>query len=123
MPFLQAPAGGSTDTNAPAPMVGGGNLRIEYGQLDAAINLFRTALDRLEAPVRQAAQSIQPPPLAADQVSSDAATVFSRSAQPATAAWVGAVNEIQGVIRQLEAVRDAVQNADDTSASQFPAQA
>lgn len=92
-----------------------GVVRIDYAQIDAAIGVFQSALDRLEPAVLTASQAIEPSPVAGDQVSGDASTVFTRTANPAARSWTGAVQELRSMIRQLQASKAAQQDADETN--------
>ena len=104
------------------PATGGGVLRLQPDQIDSAIAVFEAALDKLEKPVRRASDALKPGPTAADQVSQDASVVFGRAADPALAAWRGAVGEIRSVIDQLEAAKRAHLEADAAGQAQFSGQ-
>ena len=104
------------------PATGGGILRLEPDQIDGAIGVFQAALDKLEEPVFYAEQALRPGPTADDQVSRDASAAFGRAADPAVAAWNGAVREIRSVIEQLESAKRAHLEADAAGQAQFSGQ-
>ncbi len=104
------------------PATGGGVLRLEPDQIDGAIGVFQAALAKLERRVFSAGHALRPGPTADDQVSRDASVVFGRAADPAVAAWNGAVEEIRSVIEQLEAAKRAHLEADAAGQAQFSGQ-
>jgi len=100
-----------------------GVLRIEPDQVDAAINVFRDAVDKLEERVRDARNAIRANPMADDQVSQPAAAAFNRvsfdGSESAIAAWTGAVTELQSIIRQLQASKETIFQAEDVVSQSF----
>lgn len=104
------------------PAAGGGVLRLQPDQIDGAIAVFQSAIDKLDRPVRDAANSLKPGPTAEDQVSKDASVAFGRAADPAIQAWTAAINELYSVIEQLQAAKQAHLNAEAASRAQFSGQ-
>lgn len=102
------------------PAAGGGVLRLEPDQLDAAISVFEDALDSLELPVSMAKQSLTPGSTADDIVSREAAMGFGRAADPAVRAWSAAIDEIRSVIEQIQRAKQSQLDADAAGAASLP---
>jgi hypothetical protein len=100
-----------------------GVLRIEPHQVDAAIGIFEDAVDKLKRRVARANVEIKASPMAEDHVSQPAADAFNRASfdgpGAAVAAWTGAVNELESIIRQLRASKEAIFQAEDTVSQSF----
>lgn len=93
-----------------------GQLRIEPEQVDGAIAVFRNALNSVEHEVRRARAEINAQAPAHDEVSNDVAAAFNQASENAVAAWEGAVLQLQSIIDQLEASKQANMTADADSA-------
>ena len=100
-----------------------GVLRIEPDQVDAAIGIFEDALEKLRLKVEQARNQVLANPMAEDGVSQPAAAAFNRASfdgpGAATAAWSGAVDELESIIRQLRASKEAIVQADEILSNSF----
>lgn len=118
-----ANASAAANTAGPAFSGGAGILRIEPAQVDAAIGIFRAALNKLETKVRNAQQEIRAQAMAADRVSQPAAAAFNDAslggAGAAIQAWTGAVAELRAIIDQLTAAKEANVMTDETVSQPF----
>jgi hypothetical protein len=89
---------------------GRGILRIEPDQVDAAIGVFQSALDKLQDRVHAAVGQIEAQPPAQDLVSQPAATAFNNAARGgsggAIQVWLAAVDELQAIIAQLQQAKE-----------------
>ena len=112
-------------THAPGSASTGaaGILRIDPNQVDAAINLFEDAVQKLKQKVKQAQKEIRANPMAEDLVSQPAAAAFNHASLggpgAAIAAWTGAVEELGSIIRQLRASKEANVRTDDIVSQPF----
>jgi outer membrane murein-binding lipoprotein Lpp len=118
-----ANAHAAASTSGPTFAGGAGVLRIEPDQVDAAIQIFQDALNKLEDKVTQARAQIRAEAMAADQVSTPAAAAFNDASDggpgAAISAWTGAVREMQAIIEQLKAAKEANVHTDETVAQPF----
>lgn len=123
----QAAAQAAAYISGPTPTGAAGRLRIEPDQVDAAINIFEDAVEKLMHKVVQAREKIKANPMAADQVSQPAAAAFNHAsfAGPgaAIAAWTGAMTELESILRQLRASKEAVVQADNIVSQPFSSSA
>jgi len=118
------PAGAQAATYARRVSTGAaGVLRIEPDQVDAAINVFEDALDKLKQRVVWAQAEIKANPMAQDQVSQPAAAAFNHASfdgpGAAIAAWTGAVAELESIIRQLRASKETIVQAEEVVSQSF----
>jgi hypothetical protein len=111
------------DNVAAAMPTAGGRLRIEPDQLDGAIAVFQEALDTLAGEVERARTELQAMPPANDDVSRDAANAFNRlgyvNENSAVMAWQGAVEQLESIVEQLKAAKEAIVRADTGNVSNF----
>ena len=116
-------AAAATQALGPASTGAAGILRIEPDQVDAAINVFQDAVDKLQRKVFRAKEEIRANPMAADEVSRPAAAAFNSASfdEPRAAldVWTGAVAELESIIQQLQAQKEEILQAEHAASQTF----